>query len=78
MPITRVSILATLHSLLQTLRGDILPEHEPAVDRTFSGLCDWVEAEALRPVDLLVDGAASLKAAVIPFILRYSTADPLA
>jgi len=43
-----------------------------------SGLCDWVEAEAPRPVDLPVEGAASLKAAVITVVLHYSTADPLA
>ena len=49
-----------------------------AGDRTLGGRCDWVEAEAPRPVDLPVDGAASLKAAVIPIILHYSTADPLA
>lgn len=47
------------------------------VDRTLGGLCDWIEAEAPRPVDLPVDGAASLKAAVITVILHYSTADPL-
>jgi hypothetical protein len=47
-------------------------------DRTLGGLCDWIEAEAPRPVDLAVEGAASLKAAVIPVILHYSTADPLA
>ncbi len=46
-------------------------------DRTLGGLCDWVEAEAPRPVDLPVEGAASLKAAVIPVVLHYSTADPL-
>ena len=49
-----------------------------AGDRTLGGLCDWVEAEAPRPVDLPVEGAASLKAAVIPVVLHYSTADPLA
>ena len=49
-----------------------------AADRTLGGLCDWVEAEAPRSVDLAVDGAASLKAAIIPVILHYSTADPLA
>ncbi len=48
-----------------------------AADRTLGGLCDWVEAEAPRPVDLAVEGAASLKAAVVPVILHYSTADPL-
>ena len=49
-----------------------------AADRTLGGLCDWIEAEAPRPIDLAVEGAASLKAAVIPVILHYSTADPLA
>jgi len=49
-----------------------------AGDRTLGGRCDWVEAEAPRPVDLAVDGAACLKAAVIPVVLHYSTADPLA
>ena len=49
-----------------------------AADRTLGGLCDWVEAEAPRPVDLPVEGAATLKAAVIPVILHYTTADPLA
>ena len=49
-----------------------------AADRTLVGLCDWVEAEAPRPVDLPVEGAASLKAAVIPVVLHYTTADPLA
>jgi len=139
MPSRRETILAALHTLLQTLpaialRGDVLPERVPAAgllilrdgepgdpevtlsplryhyqhraeieavvqgaardtafdtlcasigtaiaaDRTLGGLCDWVEAEAPRPVDLAVEGAASLKAAVIPVILHYSTADPLA
>ena len=48
-----------------------------AADRTLGSLCDWVEAEAPRPVDLPVEGAASLKAAVITIILHYSTGDPL-
>ncbi|GHE00930.1 hypothetical protein GCM10008024_14530 [Allgaiera indica] len=48
-----------------------------AADRTLGGFCDWVEAEAPRPVDLPVEGAASLKAAVISVVLHYSTADPL-
>lgn len=49
-----------------------------ASDRTLGGLCDWVEAEAPRPIDLAVEGAASLKAAVIPVVLHYTTTDPLA
>jgi len=49
-----------------------------AIDRTLGGLCDWIEAEAPSPIDLPVEGAASLKAAAIPIVLYYSTADPLA
>jgi hypothetical protein len=49
-----------------------------SADRTLSGLCDWVEAEAPRPVDLAIDGAATLKAAVITIVLHYATSDPLA
>ena len=49
-----------------------------SADRTLGGLCEWVEAEAPRPMDLPVEGAASLKAAVIPVVLHYSTADQLA
>jgi hypothetical protein len=49
-----------------------------SADRTLGGRCDWVEAEAPRPVDLAIDGAATLKAAVIPIVLHYSTSDPLA
>ena len=49
-----------------------------AGDRTLGGLCDWFETEAPRPVDLPDEGATSLRAAVIPVVLHYSTADPLA
>jgi len=49
-----------------------------SVDRTLRGRCDWVEAEAPEPVDLPVEGAASLKAAVVPIILHYATSDALA
>lgn len=48
-----------------------------AADRTLGGLCDWVEAEAPRPIDLPVEGAVTLKAAVIPVVLHYASADPL-
>ena len=47
-------------------------------DRTLGGLCDWVEPEAPASVDLPVEGAAALKAAVITVVLHYSTAGPLA
>ena len=131
MPTLRETILAALHTRLQTLaapvlRGEVLPERIPATgliilrdgkpgepevtvspltyfyehraelevlvqvgtgrdtlfdaltasigatlaaDRTLGGLCDWVEAEALEPVDLPIEGAAALKAAVIIVVL---------
>ena len=49
-----------------------------SADHTLGGLCDWVEAEAPRPVDLPVEGAAALKAAVITIVLHYTTTGPLA
>jgi len=48
-----------------------------ALDRTLGNLCDWVEAEAPEPVDLPIEGAAALKAAVIIVVLHYATPDPL-
>ncbi len=48
-----------------------------AADRTLGGLCDWVEAEAPEPVDLPIEGAAALKAAVIIVVLHYASPDPL-
>ena len=48
-----------------------------ATNRTLGGLCDWVEAEAPEPVDLPIEGAAALKAAVITIVLHYATPDPL-
>ena len=48
-----------------------------ATDRTLGGLCDWVKAEAPEPVDLPIEGAAALKAAVITIVLHYATSDPL-
>ena len=139
MPTLRETILAALHTRLQTLaapvlRGDVLPERIPATgliilrdgkpgepevtlspltyfyehraelevviqagsgrdtlfdaltaeigaalaaDRTLGDLCDWVEAEAPEPVDLPIEGAAALKAAVIIVVLHYASPDPL-
>ena len=139
MPTLRETILAALHTRLQTLaapvlRGDVLPERIPATgliilrdgkpgepevtlspltyfyehraelevviqagsgrdtlfdaltaeigaalaaDRTLGDLCDWVEAEAPEPVDLPIEGAAALKAAVIIVVLQYASPDPL-
>jgi hypothetical protein len=48
-----------------------------AADRTLRGLCDWVEPEAAEPVDLPVEGAALLKAGILPITLHYTTSDAL-
>ena len=48
-----------------------------AADRTLGGLCDWLNAEAPEPVDLPIEGAAALKAAVIIVVLHYASPDPL-
>jgi hypothetical protein len=47
-------------------------------DRTLGGLCDWVEPEAPASVDLPIEGAVALKAAVITLNLHYTTTGPLA
>lgn len=46
-------------------------------DRTLGGLCDWVEPEAPTSVDLPIEGAAALKAAVVTVVLHYTTVSPL-
>ncbi len=48
-----------------------------ASDRTLGGICDWIEAEAPEPADLPVEGASSIRAAVLGITLHYTTADPL-
>ena len=48
-----------------------------AADRTLDGLCDWIEAEAPAPANIIIEGAEALKAATIIVVLNYSAADPL-
>lgn len=48
-----------------------------ATDRTLGGLCDRVEPGPRARSIYESEGAASLKAAVIPVVLHYSTDDPL-
>jgi len=76
----RAEVEAIVQGVDRDLAFDILCESIAAVisaDQILGGLCDWVEAEAPQPVDLPVEGAASLKAALIPVVLHYSSADPL-
>lgn len=49
-----------------------------ALDRTLGGLCDWIEADAPETVDLAVEGAAAIKAAVLMITLHYTSTDSLA
>lgn len=46
-------------------------------NRTLYGFCDYIEAEAPAPLDLAVEGAPGLKAAVLGIILHYALDDPL-
>jgi hypothetical protein len=63
---------STFDTLIVTIGAAI------GADRTLGGLCDWVEAEAPASVDLPIEGAAALKAAVITVVLHYTTTGPLA
>ena len=47
-------------------------------DRTLGGLCDWAEPEAPASVDLPIEGATALKAAIVTVVLHYTTNGPLA
>lgn len=49
-----------------------------AANRTLGGLCDFVMPDAPAPVDLPIEGAEGLKAAVIDVVLSYASTDPLA
>lgn len=46
-------------------------------DRTLGGLCDYAIGEAPAPINLAIEGAEGFKAATIPVVLTYGTADPL-
>ena len=51
--------------------------HVIAADRTLGGLCDWIETDAPEPADLAVEGAPSIRAAVLILNLHYTSNDPL-
>lgn len=46
-------------------------------DRTLSGVCNWVEAEAPEPSEISDPGAVPIKAATIVVTLVYLTLSPL-
>lgn len=47
-------------------------------DRTLGGLVEWMEAEAPETGDLDAEGGVTLRTAIVPIHLHYSTPDPLA
>lgn len=49
-----------------------------AADRTLGGTCEWIEAEAPETEDLATEGGSTVKAALVPLRIHYSTHDPLA
>ena len=51
--------------------------HVIAADRTLGGLCDWIETDAPEPAELAVEGAPSIRAAVLILNLHYTSNDPL-
>ncbi|MBU3029708.1 acyl-CoA transferase [Paracoccus stylophorae] len=51
--------------------------HAIAADRTLGGLCDWIETDAPEPADLAVEGAPTIRAAVLILTLHYTSNDPL-
>lgn len=46
-------------------------------DRSLGGLCDWIEAVAPSTEDLPLEGAETMKAAIVQVVLHYATASPL-
>ena len=46
-------------------------------DRSLGGLADWLDWGAPKTHDLAIDGAASLKGAVVPVTIHYASANPL-
>ncbi|MEO5338826.1 MAG: acyl-CoA transferase [Magnetospirillum sp. WYHS-4] len=48
-----------------------------AADRSLSGRVDWLDWGGPQTRDLALDGAAGIKAAVVPVILHFETFSPL-
>ena len=48
-----------------------------AANRTLSGVAEWSEAKAPDFIDEPIEGAATIRAATVAVLLRFSTTDPL-
>lgn len=47
-------------------------------DRSLGGLCNWLEAAAPAPEDIVSSGSQPLRAAVVNIVAEYTTSNPLA
>ena len=61
----------TLDGLL-TVLGSLL-----IADRTLNGLAEWVEPQAPEMLQESIEGAPSIRAAIVQVMLRFATNDPL-
>ena len=48
-----------------------------AANRTLGGLCDWLEAAAPDPTEIITEGGEPMKGAAVTVTLTYSTANPI-
>lgn len=64
----------------QTDLDDLMADIAAAIaaDRTLGGTVDYARTEAPQTDDLAIEGAADIRAAIVPVILHYDTSDPLA
>ena len=67
-PATRDSLLDTL---LISIGGII------TANRTLDGLAEWIEARTPEFQEEPIEGAASIRSASVPVMLRFFTTDPL-
>ena len=48
-----------------------------AADRSLGGLAEWLDRGAPKTSALAIDGAASLRGAMVPITVHYTSVDPL-
>lgn len=63
---------ASLDAMLITAGAAIV------ADRSLGGLCNWLEATAPAPEDIVSSGSQPLRAAVVNVVAEYTTSNPLA
>jgi hypothetical protein len=46
-------------------------------DRTLGGRCDWIEAMAPEPTDIITEGGEPMNGAALTVVLHYATTNPI-